>query len=69
MTDDYVPHPRPPLTDAAAAAILDFLYDLVADFEAAYAYQLRRHYRAVAARRRRVDPSYPWSAPTDGDPF
>jgi hypothetical protein len=35
MTDDYVPQPRPPLTDATAAAILDFLYDLITDFEAA----------------------------------
>lgn len=68
MADDYVPQPRPPLTDAAAAAILDFLYDFIADFEAAYATQLRQHYRAVA-RRHRGDSLQPWRQPTDGDPF
>lgn len=68
MTDDYVPQPRPPLTDAAAAAILDFLYAFIADFEAAYHPQLRRHYRA-AARRRHGDPLQPWRQPTEGEPF
>lgn len=68
MTDDYVPQPRPPLTDATAAAILDFLYDFIADFETAYYTQLRRHYRAIA-RRRRVDPQQPWQEPSDDEPF
>ena len=68
MIDDHVPQPRPPLTDVAAAAILDFLYDFIADFEAAYHTQLRRHYRAVA-RRRWVDPQQPWRHPTDDEPF
>jgi hypothetical protein len=67
MTDDYVPQPRPPLTDATAAAILDFLYDLVADFEAVYATQLRRHNRATT-QPRSVNPQQPWAS-TDDDPF
>jgi hypothetical protein len=48
--DDYLPQPRPPLSDDAAAAVLDLLHHLVADFEAAYAVQLLRHYRACAHR-------------------
>ena len=37
MTDDYIPQPRPELSDEAAALVLDFLYDLITDFESAYA--------------------------------
>ena len=42
MSDDLIAQPRPVLTDEAAATILDFLHDLVADFESAYYVQLRR---------------------------
>jgi len=35
MTDDYIPQPRPQLSDEAAALLLDFLYDLITDFESA----------------------------------
>ena len=44
--DDYIPQPRPGLSDEAAAHVLDFLYDLVADFESAYAGQIMRHRQA-----------------------
>lgn len=49
MTNDYIPQPRPELSDDAAAQVLDFLYDLVTDFESAYANQIRRHHQAQAA--------------------
>lgn len=49
MTDDYIPQPRPQLSDEAAALLLDFLYDLITDFESAYASQIRRHHQAEAA--------------------
>ncbi len=31
--DDTIPQPRPRLTDEAAAQMLDFLYEFIADFE------------------------------------
>ena len=57
MNDDLIPQPRPVLTDEAAATILDFLHDLVADFESAYYVQLRRHESAHDQDR---DPDRPW---------
>lgn len=58
MSDDLIAQPRPVLTDEAAATILDFLYDLVADFESAYYVQLRRHESAHDDQDR--DPDRPW---------
>jgi hypothetical protein len=43
MHDDHIPQPRPPLTDQAAAEILEFLYDLVSDFESAYYAKILRY--------------------------
>jgi hypothetical protein len=43
MRHDHLPQPRPPLTDQAAAEILDFLYELVSDFESAYYAKIRRY--------------------------
>ena len=48
MTDDYIPQPRPQLSDEPATLVLDFLYDLITDFESAYASQIRRHHQAEA---------------------
>ncbi len=59
MNDDYVPQPRPWLSDEAAAQVLDFLYDLVADFESAYYVQLRRHRHARDAARDVDHPTTP----------
>lgn len=65
---DSIPQPRPRLTDEAAAQFLDLLYDLVADFESAYAAQILRHRHAQAQhyRDRRQPPLF---AEHDGDPF
>lgn len=46
--DDYIPQPRSRLSDEAATQVLDFLYDLIADFESAYAGQILRHRQAEA---------------------
>lgn len=67
--DDYLPQPRPPLSDDAAAAVLDLLHHLVADFEAAYAVQLLRHYRACAHRHGVAPPSPFRTADQDDQPF
>ena len=48
LEDDYIPQPCPHLSDEAAAQILDFLYDLVVDFESAYTAQILRHRHAEA---------------------
>ena len=66
--DDYIPHPRPRLSDEAAAQLLDFLYDLVADFESAYAGQLLRHRQAEADRQRDLYHMTLFADP-NGDPF
>lgn len=50
MTNDYIPQPRPPLSDEAAIEILDFLYALITDFEGAYGEQIRRHYQYHAPK-------------------
>jgi hypothetical protein len=50
--DDYIPQPRPKLSGEAAVQVLDFLYDLVADFESAYAGQILRHRQVKAECRR-----------------
>ena len=71
--DDYIPQPRPRLCDQAASQVLDFLYDLIADFESAYAAQILRHRQAQAQDYR--DRSYrdrrqlPLFTGHDGDPF
>ena len=70
--DDYIPQPRPRLSDEAAAQVLDFLYDLIADFESAYAAQILRHRRAQAQdqRDRRQLPLFTGhDADPDSDPF
>ena len=66
--DDYIPQPRPRLCDQAASQILDFLYDLIAGFESAYAAPIlrHRHARAQDYRDRRQLPLFPGH---DGDPF
>ena len=66
--DDYIPQPRPRLSDDAAAQVLDFLYDLVADFESAYAGQILRH-RQVAAEEHQDRRQLPPFVESDGDPF
>ena len=68
MDDDYIPQPRFRLTDEAAAQVLDFLYDLVADFESAYAGQILRHRQAAAEHRRDLRQLPPFVDP-DGNPF
>ena len=66
--DDYIPQPRPRLSDEAAAQVLDFLYDLVADFESAYAGQILRH-RNVEAEQQRDLRQLTLFADPNGDPF
>ena len=66
--DDYIPQPRTRLSDEAAAQVLDFLYDLVADFESAYAGQILRH-RQVEAERQRDLRQLTLFADPNGDPF
>jgi hypothetical protein len=39
--------PKPELSDAAAAQLLDFLYDFTASFESAYFDQLHRYYASL----------------------
>ena len=68
MTNDYIPQPRPELSDQAAALVLDFLYHLVTDFESAYAHQIRRHHQAEAADHP-VHPPLPVFTDPDADPF
>jgi len=68
MTDDNLPQPRPDLSDEAAALVLDFLYDLVTDFESAYAHQIRRHHQAQRDDRY-VTLQIPSFNAEDRDPF
>ena len=58
--DNYIPQPRPRLTDEAAAQVLDFPYEFIADFESAYAAQIMRHRRHQAPHRldRATRPAY-----------
>lgn len=66
--DDHIPQPRPPLTDQAAAEILDFLHELIADVEAAYYANIRRHRR----KQERLQPADQHIGPLDDrdvDPF
>ena len=68
MDDDYIPQPRPRLSDEAAAHFLDFLYELVANFESAYTGQILRHRHEKAkdyCDRRQL----PLFADHKGDPF
>lgn len=66
--DDYIPQPRPRLSDEAAAHVLDFLYDLIADFESAYAGQILRHRQAEADEQRDLRQLTLFADP-NGDPF
>ena len=50
--DDTIPQPRPRLTDEAAAQVLDFLYEFIADFESAYAAQIKQ-----TAKFKLIDPN------------
>ena len=68
MDNDSIPQPRPRLTDEAATQVLDFLYDLVADFESAYAGQILRHRQAEAEHQRDPRQLPPFGDPDD-DPF
>ena len=66
--DDYIPQPRPRLCDQAASQVLDFLYDLIAGFESAYAAQILRH-RHAQAQDQRDRRQLPLFTGHDGDPF
>jgi hypothetical protein len=66
--DDYFPQPRPRLSDEAATQVLDFLYDLVANFESAYAGQILRH-RQVEAYEQRDLRQLTLFADPNADPF
>ncbi|HQT95770.1 MAG TPA: hypothetical protein PK435_14150 [Thermoanaerobaculaceae bacterium] len=68
MGNDDIPQPRPRLTDEAATQMLDFLYDLVADFESAYAGQILRYRQAEAEHQHDLRQLPPCGDP-DGDPF
>jgi hypothetical protein len=68
MSHDNIPQPRPRLGDEAAAQMLDFLYDLVANFESAYAGQILRHRQAEAQRQRDRRQLTLFNDP-NGDPF
>jgi len=68
MNDDYIPQPRPPLCDRAAAELLDFLYDLVTDFESAYAAQIRRYHDQLRSQRW-INPAIPADPDNDEPPF
>lgn len=67
-THDYIPQPRPALSDEAVIAILDFLYDFITDFECAYAHQIRRHYQNCAPETT-TDPVNPAAADSNDPPF
>ena len=58
---------KPELSDAAAAQLLDFLYDLLTAFENAYFDQLHRHYASCESSAKPTPPS-PHIDP-DKDPF
>ena len=66
--DDYIPQPRSRLSDEAATQVLDFLYDLIADFESAYAGQILRHRQAEADEQRDLRQLTLFADP-NGDPF
>ena len=66
--DDYIPQPRPRLCDEAAGQVLDFLYDLIAGFEPAYAAQILRH-RHAQAQDQRDRRQLPLFTGHDADPF
>ena len=68
MTDENLPQLRPEMSDEAAALVLDFLYDLVTDFESAYAHQIRRYHQAQS-HDRDVSLQIPSSTAEDRDPF
>ena len=68
MTHDYIPQPRPELSDEAAAMVLDFLYGLITDFESAYAHQIRRHHQALGDDHD-VSQPIPSSTDSDSNPF
>lgn len=68
MTDNYLPQPRPQLSDEAAALVLDLLYDLITDFESTYANQIRRHHQALADDHD-VSQQHPSSVCADNEPF
>lgn len=61
-----MPSDLPPLSDASAVEILDFLHELVLRFEAHYYGQINRWYQQ---QRELIDP--PTHAPSadDSDPF
>lgn len=70
MRDDYIPQPRPRLCDEAAAQIVDFLHDFIADFESAYLVQIQRHRRKrddAHGTDRTTTPAQPIDG--DGAPF
>ncbi|MGH8803099.1 MAG: hypothetical protein ACREX6_12495 [Casimicrobiaceae bacterium] len=58
---------KPELSDAAAAEVLDFLYDLLTAFENTYFDQLHRHYASCESS---TQPAPPTShIDPDKDPF
>ena len=58
---------KPELSDAAAAQLLDFLYDLLTAFENAYFDQLHRHYASCESSVQPTPP--PPHIDPDKDPF
>ena len=59
---------KPELSDAAAAQLLDLLYELLTAFENAYFDQLHRYYASNAPCAERTRPPPPQMDP-DTDPF
>lgn len=55
--------PLPPISDAAAVEILDFLQTLVARFESAYADQIHRYYQQRTERSLVAPPDLPTNSP------
>jgi len=58
---------KPELSDAAAAQLLDFLYQLLTGFENAYFDQLHRYYATQQSSAENLPPNEPQS--DDIDPF
>lgn len=54
----------PPLSDAAAVAVLETLEELLRQFESRYFGQIHRHYHALEQMRREHRPS-PFASPPD----
>jgi hypothetical protein len=69
MHDDHIPQPRPPLSDQAAAQILEFLYELVADFESAYYAKILRYRQGEAELNHAQEQLRLFDDSQNSDPF